>query len=296
MNNKIGRIFKKISAAFMLCVLTVSLCACGDGFDLKQFIKKYMTDEGLVSRDEGFIETLENEEYKYEVYEDHIMLTVYKGEATDVVLPSHIDGLPVTVIGSLCFYSGNSDVVSVVIPNTVTRLDDSAFYLCTELMSLTVPQNVEKIGERCFGWCQSLISVDLPDNLTEIPAYCFNYCTSLTETDIPSSCQKIGTRAFSYCSSLTKVQLPQNVSELGSKVFSKCTELDFLILTDSLKTIGDGLLDGSESCFVVTSASSTAAMYCDTNSITFYTTLEAAEKAKGYDISQDPAEPSDGNE
>lgn len=288
--NKKSRILKQLYAVLMLCALAASLCACGDGFDLKQFIKKYMTDEGLVSRDEGYVETLENEEYEYEVYADHIMLTAYKGEAIDVSLPSYIDGLPVTVIGSLCFYNGNNDVVSVTIPSTVTRLDDSAFYLCTELTSITVPQSVQTIGERCFGWCQSLVSADLPDSLTEIPAYCFNYCTSLAEADIPTSCRNIGTRAFSYCSSLTTVTLPQNVISVGSKVFAECYALDFLILTDALKTIGDGLLDGSDSCLVVTSASSTAAMYCDTNSITFYTTLEAAQKAKGYDESQDQSQ------
>lgn len=292
MNNK-NRLLKRFLAFLLLCTLTLSLCACGDDFDIKQFIKKYLTDEGLVSRDAGYIETLENDEYEYEVYEDHVLLTAYKGESNEVILPSYIDGLPVTVIGSLCFYSGNNTVVSVIIPSTVTRLDDSAFYLCTELKSLTVPQNVKKIGERCFSWCQSLETVYLPDSITEIPDYCFNYCTSLAEACIPASCMKIGTRAFSYCSSLTAVTLPDSVTEIGARVFANCEKLDFLILSDNLKTIGESILTDSVGCLVVTSASSTAAMYCDTNSITFYTTLEAAQKAKGYDISQDQSEASE---
>ncbi len=295
MNNK-NRLLKRLLAFLLLCALTLSLCACGDDFDIKQFIKKYLTDEGLVSRDAGYIETLENDEYEYEVYQDHVMLTAYKGESNEVVLPSYIDGLPVTVIGSLCFYSGNNGVTSVVIPSTVKRLDDSAFYLCTELQSLTVPQNVEKIGERCFGWCQSLESIYLPDSLTEIPDYCFNYCTSLAEVRIPASCLKIGARAYSYCSSLTAVTLPDSVTEIGARVFSNCENLDFLILSDNLKTIGESILAGSEKCFVVTSASSTAAMYCDSNFITFYTALADAEKAKGYDVSSEDNEASETSE
>ncbi len=277
-----NKLLKRLLAVLMLLALMLSLCACGNDFDLKEFIKKYMTDEGLVSRDPGYIETLENELYQYEVYEDHVMLTGYIGEANEVILPSSIDGLPVTVIGSLCFYNGNSEVTNVTIPSSVKRLDDSAFYLCNKLEMLVVPETVERIGERCFGWCESLKSITLPSSLTEIPAYCFNYCVSLETINIPSVCTKIGTRAFSYCSALTTVTLPLVTAEIGAKVFAECESLDFLLLPDSLKVIGDGLLDGSDKCLIIASASSTAAMYCDTNSLTFYTTLADAEAAKGY--------------
>lgn len=285
------RTARRLSALLLLCALTLSLCACSGDFDLKEFIKKYMTDEGLVSRDPGYIETLKNDEYTYEVYEDHILLTSYIGEATEVDVPAMIEGLPVTVIGSLCFYSGNDEVTSVTLPSTVTRLDDSAFYLCTVLTEVDLPDSIKSMGERCFGWCESLISVKLPSGLRQIPQYCFNYCTSLESIEMPVSCTRIGTRAFSYCRSLTDVALPSSVSELGSKAFSKCTALDYLHLPDSLTEIGDGIIDGSPECLVIASASSSAAMYCDANSIRFYTTFEAAAEAKG-DVSDGQSEAS----
>ena len=40
----------------------------------------------------------------YEVYEDHVEITDYTGNATEVVIPAEIEGLPVTSIGDEAFY------------------------------------------------------------------------------------------------------------------------------------------------------------------------------------------------
>ncbi len=272
---------KKILLLLTCAMLVLSLTACDGNFDLKAFIKKYMTEDGNVSREEGYIETKQNDDWEYEIYQDHIMLTVYLGTATDVEIPEAIDGLPVTTVGSLCFYSGDTEITSVVIPASVKKLSDSAFYLCTEITSVTVPETVTKIGERCFGWCTKLTSVTLPRGITEIPDYCFNYCTALTDVNVPDYCSVIGKRAFSYCNSLTEFTITDTVVTLGDRAFADCDKLDYLFVPDSVTEIGESILDGSPECLIIASASSPVALYCGTNNLTFYTSYLDAAEAKG---------------
>ena len=49
------------------------------------------------------------------------------------------------------------------IPNTVTTLEDHAFYNCTSLESIVIPSSVESIGNNAFANCKSLKKVTLPE-------------------------------------------------------------------------------------------------------------------------------------
>ncbi len=52
----------------------------------------------------------------------------YLGSAKEVVISDTYRGLPVTEIGSFAFC--DTDVRSVHLPNTITRINDCAFALC----------------------------------------------------------------------------------------------------------------------------------------------------------------------
>jgi hypothetical protein len=48
---------------------------------------------------------------------------------------------------------------NTVIPNSVTSIDQSAFYGCTDLTSIKIPKSVTSIGQSAFRDCNSLTSV-----------------------------------------------------------------------------------------------------------------------------------------
>ncbi|MBQ7957009.1 MAG: leucine-rich repeat protein [Clostridia bacterium] len=90
------------------------------------------------------------------------------------------DGKPVTRIAANAF--DYSDIYAVVIPDTVTVIEDSAFLGCDRLKTVT------------FG-----------NSVTEIQAYAFGNCTRMNEITIPESMAVIGDYAFIGCSSLKKI-------------------------------------------------------------------------------------------
>lgn len=49
-----------------------------------------------------------------------------------------------------------SDVTQVIIPNTVTYIEDQAFYMCTDLRSVDIGSGVRTIGDCAFNFCEDL--------------------------------------------------------------------------------------------------------------------------------------------
>ena len=114
-----------------------------------------------------------------------------------------------------------------------------AFRECTNLTSVTIGDSVTKIGGYAFQNCYSLTSVNIPNSVTTIGYYAFSSCTSLTSVNIPNSVTTIGFCAFKDCSSLTSVYIPNSVTSIGIYVFSSCTSLTSVTIGDSVMTIGE---------------------------------------------------------
>ena len=119
---------------------------------------------------------------------------------------------------------GKSDT-HFVIPNSVTNIDNSAFYGCTSLTSVVIPDSVTSIGWFAFSGCTGLESVVIPDSVTSIEDSAFNNCTGLTSIEIPDSVISIGNCAFEGCSSLTSVVIPDSVTSIDKYAFYNCYNL-----------------------------------------------------------------------
>ena len=136
------------------------------------------------------------------------------------------------VIGAYAF-KNCSDLTSLTLPSSVTRIGDYAFYNCSGLTSLTLPSSVTSIGEFAFSYCSGLTSLTIPSGVTSIGMSAFEYCSSLTSLTLPSSVNEIGIYAFHGCSGLTSLTLPSSVtSSIRDYIFDGLKECNYFIDSD----------------------------------------------------------------
>ena len=193
---------------------------------------------------------------------DKTTLLAYPSAAGEVTIPAGVS------IISYAFRK-NSNITSVVIPDSVTTIDYEAFRNCSSLTSVTILASVTSIGSSAFSDCSGLESVyisdlaawcniefeaysanplnngaklylngspvtDLviPNGVKSINSYAFYNCSSLTSVEIPDSVTSIGSSAFCNCSSLTSVTIPDNVTSIGAYAFFGCDSLESVHISD----------------------------------------------------------------
>ena len=122
----------------------------------------------------------------------------------------------------------NTEIIDLVIPNSVDSIGYRAFANCSYLKSATIPNSVKVIGRAAFEGCSSLTSVTISNSVKVIETSAFSQCTSLTSVTIPNSVTSIGYWAFDDCSSLISVTIPNSVTSIGSP-FHRCTRLSAII-------------------------------------------------------------------
>ena len=125
-----------------------------------------------------------------------------------------------------------TDLTSVDIPDSVTSIDYSAFCGCTSLSSITIPDSVTTISENAFCGCRGLTSVTIGNSVNMIDRDAFHECTSLSSITIPDSVKSIGDYAFYFCSGLTEVTIPSSVIEIGDEAFRGCENLKKVYVED----------------------------------------------------------------
>ena len=138
-------------------------------------------------------------------------VAAYLGNATDVTVPSYIDGNPVICLGSY------------------------AFYQRTAVKSVTVPEGVTNFGTFSFDGCTGLESINFPSTMYSINAYSFRGCTSLTSVDFGTSLQIINSNAFQNCTALSSITIPGSVTSIPSTAFNGCNAISECVVTYFLR-------------------------------------------------------------
>ena len=141
-----------------------------------------------------------------------------------------------------------------VIPNSVTRIGDCAFYGCSGLTELILPNSVRSIGDIAFTYCSGLEKItvesgnscyDSRDNCNSIIDTEFNtLIVGCKNSVIPNSVTSIGYYAFYGCSGLTELTLPDSVASIGDGAFICCSDLSKITsLAEIPPVCGSGVFD-----------------------------------------------------
>ena len=137
---------------------------------------------------------------------------------------------------------------NLVIPNSVTTIEEEAFYSCPDLNgSLTLPNSLKMIGNRAFWYCYSLKGdLIIPNSVTTIGDEAFYLCSRFTgNLTLPNSVTTIGKFAFDSCSGFTgNLIIPNPVTTIGKYAFRNCSGFTNLKLSENLTVISDNAFDG----------------------------------------------------
>ena len=183
-------------------------------------------------------DTFFTDEWTYKINTTGITLTDYRGDASDLLIPSELDGKPVTQLGNDLFY-GNMKLKSVVIPGTVTAIGSNAFNSCTSLEDLQLSFTIKTIAAGTFRNCIRLKEVLLPKTVTSIGNFAFAECRSLREIYLPNI-SSVGESAFENCEQLSAIYYSKRLTNVDAFAFRNTAWLNNQ--TDEFVFIGRGVL------------------------------------------------------
>ncbi|MDE7225654.1 MAG: leucine-rich repeat protein, partial [Ruminococcus sp.] len=132
---------------------------------------------------------------------------------------------PLVIINSILI-DGKKCNGDIIIPDGVTRINDSVFAGRSDLKSVTIPESMISIGDDAFSYCFGLTEITIPDSVTSIGDRAFFSCSGLTEITIPESMTSIGDGAFSRCSGLESITILNPDCEIYYDSDTICNELD----------------------------------------------------------------------
>ena len=158
----------------------------------------------------------------------------------EIVIPSTYNNKPVTRIDKNGFLIDHYELPleSVIIPDSVTSIGDSAFFQCSSLTSVTIGDSVTSIGGYAFSGCSSLTNINVSENnacyksidgnlYSKDGKTLIQYAIGKTATEfiIPDSVTSIGCEAFAGCSSLQSVTIGNSVTSIENYAFPDCSSL-----------------------------------------------------------------------
>ena len=165
-----------------------------------------------------------------------------EGKTPTLVIPDTMDGKKVTEIDWYAFKG--DDMESVVLPDTVTKIDKKAFVDCKNLLKVVqYNHSVISVGEKAFSGCKSLIQADFLRSVETVSASAFEECSSLFAVDF-DSITTMGNGAFKNCEELNNVSLGNKLETIPASAFAGCESLSDLLDYQSVTKISAKAFSG----------------------------------------------------
>ena len=188
--------------------------------------------------------------YKMEYYADESDFTIddrgyitgYTGEKNEIIVPEAINGTTVKGVAEYAFYDDfdpaemeesqqawdrSEHLLGIVLPNTVTEIEDYAFF--SFILSYVSAPGLKVIGEA--GLSTPLVYLNAP-NIERIEDLGLNY-SNLTELDLPKL-SYAGYASFSENKYLAKVKMP-SLNSVPDSAFNNCYRLEEVELDSAVE-------------------------------------------------------------
>lgn len=167
-----------------------------------------------------------------------------------------------------------SNVLEIILPRNLERLDKNAFVFCGNLqrfdiddynehystidgvlhtkdksklvrfpmgykgVNYIIEDTVSHIADGAFSGAAHIETITFTSNLKSIGLKAFEYCRKISSLVLPSGVEIIGERAFQYCDHLSSIMLPLSIREIGDYAFCGCFSIQTLNIPKGVKKIG----------------------------------------------------------
>ena len=174
--------------------------------------------------------------FTYEIVDDKAVVIGYNGPAA-VVVPETLGGKPVVKLGdsapSSPVFNRNTEIVSMVLPDTVEEIMPGSFYGCANLESIDLG-GATKIGDTAFGGCVKLTTITMSADVEVIERNAFN-------TDTIKNVNFEGTIA-QWNAILASMASGNSVLESATVVYcyGKDCEHNYEVVSDTATCLEDG--------------------------------------------------------
>lgn len=161
---------------------------------------------------------------------------------TEIVIPETYENLPVKEIGEIAF--ADSNITSVTIPSTITKIGYDAFANCKQLSkviitdiaawcNISIPSNTypQKIAKHLYLNDEEITHLVIPEGVTTLHSQVFAYCEGLVSVSIPSTVTSIGLDSgavgiysFQFCPNLEEINVSPynpNYKSVDGVLYSK---------------------------------------------------------------------------
>ena len=240
--------------AFFECKNLKSVINCSE-----LIIKKGSVDNGMVGFYADKIINLPNNfdsiegDFVFAVIDGVNTLVSYIGNDTEITLPESYKGESY-VIGKNAFKE-NATITKITIPNSVTSIEDEAFYDCTGLTAVYI--------DNLAAWCNMEFATP-ESNPLYYARNLYLYGELVKELVVPGNVSAVKQYAFYNCSEITNIVIPNCVTSIGESAFSGCSKTEGLYLGNSIESIGDNAFAGCNGLLEIRN-SSIIAIECNEN-------------------------------
>ncbi|MCL2801470.1 MAG: leucine-rich repeat domain-containing protein [Treponema sp.] len=167
----------------------------------------------------------------------------------------------ITTIGN---FNGRSELTSITIPASVSRINEYAFDFCRKLESINIDQNNRNYasvdGVLYNKAIQTLLwvphgyrgSYTMPNTVTGISRGAINYRTGLSEVTISNRITRIESNTFYGCTNLVSVTIPNSVTRIDVNAFYNCTNLISINIPASVRTLDENIFGNCTSLASIT--------------------------------------------
>ena len=154
-----------------------------------------------------------------------------------LVIPDEYNGVPVVAIAGDGF-AEHTEIEELVLPESVTRIEEGAFANCTSLTGVTISAGEARTAQQFYAE---------GGTLEYIGDGAFENCTALADFSFEYGLEYVGAKAFAG-TALSRVSLPSTVTYMGGEVFYDCAALTEIVVGDRDEVPSDWAENWNEGC------------------------------------------------
>lgn len=154
------------------------------------------------------------------------------GSTSPIGLTIHLGGNIDTIPEKM--FKSSLHLKKVVLPDSVTIIENYAFNSCSKLETVIGGKNVKTIGDYAFNSCSLLSEIPDMKAVESVGEKAFYNCSAVVDFKFLSVLHSIGKSAFEGCTSLKKITLGKNLTSISDFAFKNCTGTDTIFVSAQL--------------------------------------------------------------